>query len=59
MTTMIDEIFDRQYQAGRADLHDGIDSLVKRVGGAISNTFTRIHRIQFDSPWAKKNSHCT
>lgn len=55
---MFDEIFDRQYQSGRNELHDGIDRLVKRVGGAISHTFATIHRVQFDSPWAKEDGHC-
>jgi 16S rRNA U516 pseudouridylate synthase RsuA-like enzyme len=58
MTAMFDEIFDRQYQSGRNDLHDGIDRLVKRVGAAIGNTFATIHRVQFDAPWAKKDGHC-
>jgi hypothetical protein len=54
MKTMIDEIFDRQYQAGRADLHAGIDRLVDRVGTALADTFDSIKRVQFDAPWAAK-----
>lgn len=52
---MIDEIFDRQYQSGRKDLHDGIDRLVRRAGGAIADTFKTIQRVQFDAPWTKTN----
>lgn len=52
---MIDEIFDRQYQAGRAELHDGIDRLVRRVGGGLSRTFEAMRRVQYDAPWDKPN----
>jgi len=55
MTTMIDEIFDRQYQAGRNELHDGVDRLVRRTGRALRATFEAMRRIQFDAPWAKSD----
>ena len=55
MTTMIDEIFDRQYQSGRADFHSGIDRLVGRVGATVARTFESIHRVQFDAPWICTN----
>ena len=48
---MIDEIYDRGYQAGRVELHDGIDRLVKKVGSGLSATFRAIQRAQFDAPW--------
>lgn len=51
---MYDQIFDRQYQSGRKDLHDGID----RLGRAVSETFRTIHRVQFEAPWAKRDAHC-
>ena len=51
---MIDEIFDRQYQAGRSELHAGIDRLARRSAEAIGKTFETIHRVQFDAPWAKR-----
>ena len=59
MTTMIDEIFDRQYQSGRADMNAGIDRLVHRVGTAVSDTFASIRRVQFDAPWtSNKRVRC-
>ena len=51
---MIDEIFDREYQAGREHFHGGIDRLVQRVGAAMGNTFAAIQRVQFDAPWKRK-----
>ncbi|QNM82790.1 hypothetical protein H8M03_12535 [Sphingomonas sabuli] len=50
---MIDELFDRNYQSGRADLHDGIDRAVARVGRSTATIFRAIHRIEFDAPWKR------
>jgi hypothetical protein len=44
---MRDELYDRDYQAGRDALHDGIDRLV----AATMQTFRAIAAIQFDAPW--------
>ncbi len=49
---MMDEIFDRNYQAGRADLNAGIDRGFARIGNALANTFKALHRIQWNAPWA-------
>ena len=51
MITMIDEIYDRGYQAGRAELHDGIDALIRKVGGAVTPALRAIHRLEWDAPW--------
>jgi hypothetical protein len=50
---MIDENFDRTYQAGRADLHADIGRGLDRVAKGIGTTFRAIHAITFASPWAK------
>ena len=47
---MRDEIFDRDYQAGREALNDGIDRL---IAGA-ARTFDAIAAIQFDAPWKRE-----
>lgn len=44
---MRDEIYDREYQAGRDALHDGIDRLIAGIG----QTFRLMTAIQFNSPW--------
>ena len=44
---MRDEMFDRDYQAGRDALHDGIDRLVAGIG----RTLKVLNSIQFDAPW--------
>ena len=52
---MNDEIFDRVYQSGRADLHDGIDRLASRIGRSLGGAFKSLHRVQFDAPWSKRS----
>jgi hypothetical protein len=52
---MRDEIFDRDYQAGRDALHDGIDRLIEGAGNALKV----LHRIQFDAPWKENNGTAT
>ena len=57
---MMDEIFDRNYQAGRADLNAGIDRAVQRIGAGIGSTLTKslevLHRIEWNAPWAAKST---
>ena len=49
---MMDQHFDRGYQAGREELHAGIDALLRRLVTGASVVFNAIHRIQFSAPWA-------
>ena len=48
---MVDEIHDRGYQAGRAELHDGIDALFRKLRDALAPAFTALHHIEWDAPW--------
>ena len=50
---MRDEIFDREYQAGRDALHDGIDRAVASIARFITTTGRAIHHFEFDAPWQK------
>lgn len=50
MVTMVDEIFDRTYQSGRADLHASID----RGFARLISGFQVLNRIQFAAPWNEK-----
>ena len=50
---MNDQIFDREYQAGREALNDGIDRLVAGIG----QTFKVLAAIQFNAPWQRDFSH--
>ena len=61
---MVDEIFDRTYQAGRADLNAGIDRAVQRVDAGIGSTLSKsleaLHRFEWNAPWASnsKDAQC-
>ena len=50
---MIDEIYDRQYQAGRADLHAGIDRAVSAIGRELGKSLKVLHSIEWSAPWAR------
>jgi hypothetical protein len=54
MITMMDEIYDRGYQAGRAELHNGIDRLVAKAGNAfrtIGRGLAELNRLEWAAPW--------
>ncbi len=54
---MMDEIFDRTYQAGRADFNAGLDRGFRRVGEGIGSTIGKslkvLHRFEWSAPWAR------
>ena len=54
MITMVDEIYDRGYQAGRAELHDGIDALARKIRNAFAPAFSAIYHFEWDAPWDVK-----
>ena len=51
---MQDEIFDRTYQAGRAELNAGIDRAVASLGRTLSDSFKVLHRIEWSAPWQRE-----
>ena len=50
---MIDEIFDRNYQSGRAELNAGLDRLFAGIGKTVRDSFTVLHRIEWSAPWER------
>jgi hypothetical protein len=54
MVTMVDEIFDRQYQAGRNELNKSLASAFGRLSRAVSDAFEVLVRIEYQAPWAAK-----
>ena len=54
MVTMIDEIYDRNYAAARAELNAAALSGLARLGRAVSNAFEVLNRIEYQAPWAPK-----
>ncbi|HEY8593058.1 MAG TPA: hypothetical protein VIL42_09380 [Sphingomicrobium sp.] len=51
---MVDEIYDRNYQAGRAEMNRALDAGFARLGRAIVATLEALHRIEFDAPWREQ-----
>jgi hypothetical protein len=51
---MIDQIFDRAYQSGRADLNAGLKLALGRIGAAIGNAFRVLNRIEYQAPWLER-----
>jgi hypothetical protein len=54
MVTMIDEIYDRDYQAGRAGLNASLTAGFARLGRAVGNAFAVLNRIEYSEPWASQ-----
>lgn len=50
---MVDEIFDRGYQSGRAELNAGIERGSAALARSLMAGFERLNRIQFAAPWAR------
>jgi hypothetical protein len=51
---MIDEIFDRNYQSGRAQLNAADGRCFARLGSAVGNAFAVLNRIEYSEPWASR-----
>jgi hypothetical protein len=51
MVTMIDEIFDRHYQAARTDLNAGLGLIFREVGITVGSAFKVLNRIEYEAPW--------
>ena len=51
---MIDEIFDRSYQAGRSELNAAVVSGFRTIGKSIRNAFEVLARIEYESPWLER-----
>jgi len=54
MITMVDEIYDRAYQASRAQLHAGIDRFFATIGREFGKSLKAVHEFEWSAPWAVK-----
>jgi len=57
MVTMVDEIFDRQYQAGRKELHAAIAGTIARLVQSLGRAFEVLVKIEYEAPWTAKAKH--
>lgn len=53
---MVDEFYDRGYQAARSDLNAAILDLAHRFGETLVNPFRVLNRIEYSAPWTIKSS---
>lgn len=51
---MIDETYDRHYQAARSDLNAAIAAGFARLCSAVGDAFAVLQRIEYDAPWLQK-----
>jgi hypothetical protein len=54
MVTMVDEIFDRHYQAARGELNGALLSGFARLVKTIADTFKVLNRIEYSAPWVTR-----
>lgn len=48
---MRDELFDRDYQSGRAELNAGIDRALANLGRTLGDSMKLLHHIEWSAPW--------
>ena len=53
---MIDELYDRAYRDGRADLNASLAGTFAGIGKAIGDSFQVLHRIEWSAPWEPKKA---
>lgn len=51
---MMDELFDRGYQAGRAELNSGLGRTLARLASETRTAFHTLNRLQWSAPWAAR-----
>ena len=54
MLTMVDEIYDRAYQDGRAQLHASLDGFFATISREFGKSLKAVHEFEWSAPWAAK-----
>ena len=52
MVTMVDEIFDRGYQAARTQLNASVAKAFSQLTHTIGDGLRALHRLDWNAPWA-------
>jgi len=52
MVTMVDEIFDRGYQAARNELNASVAKAFSELSNTIGDGLNALHRLDWSAPWA-------
>ena len=53
---MVDEIYDRHYQAARSEMNSSLANAFGRFSRAVSNAFEVLVKIEYQAPWAAKST---
>ena len=56
MITMIDQLYDRNYQDARASLNAAAAGGLSRLGQTIHDAFEVLVGIEYSAPWAAKST---
>ena len=51
MITMIDQIYDRDFQVGRTELNKGLMAFAYGLRNAIAPALSAVHHFEWDAPW--------
>jgi len=54
MLTMIDQIFDRNYQGARYAMNSAATDMFERFFKAAANAFRVLNRIEYSAPWSER-----
>jgi DNA-binding GntR family transcriptional regulator len=59
MMTMIDQLYDRNYQAARAEMNAHANSALAAIASEIGSSLKALHRIEWSAPWttSPKGAH--
>ena len=53
---MVDEIYDRMYREGRAELNAGIEQVFGSLSRTIGDSLKVLHRIEWSAPWSSRKT---
>ena len=53
---MVDEMLDRAYQQGRAELNAGIARSLAQLASTVSDGLKALHRFEWSAPWKHQPS---
>lgn len=58
MLTMIDQIYDRNYQGARHAMNSGAARAIERFFRSVAVAFKALNRIEYSAPWSVRRPIC-
>lgn len=53
---MIDDLFDRAYRDGRAELNAGLDHALAQFARTVGDGLRALHRLEWHAPWQSRSN---